>query len=147
MAVGVRNDPFLAHTFAVEFDGLVVGGFAEVSGLVVETEVYDYREGGVNDHMHRFAGPVRSPGNIVLRRGMTELQILFAWQHEIAQGTIKRRNGSIILLSSGLEAVRWSFTGGYPVRWTGPELRASGGAVAIETLEIAHAGLSLFPGI
>lgn len=147
MAVGIRIDPFLAHTFAVEFDGLVVGGFAEVSGLGAETEVFDYREGGVNDHMHRFPGPVRYPGNIVLRRGMTDAQTLWSWQSDVAQGTIQRRNGSIVLLSGGIEALRWNFVDGYPARWTGPELRASGAAVALETLEIAHEGLSVAPEI
>jgi phage tail-like protein len=142
----VRVDPFLAHTFAVEFDGLVVGGFAEVSGLVLETEVFEYREGGVNDHMHRLPGPARYPGNILLRRGLTDIPTLWAWQRELALGTILRRDGSIVLLSGGLEAVRWSFKRGYPVRWTGPDLRASGGTVALETLEIAHDGFSLFPG-
>ncbi|MGZ6613086.1 MAG: phage tail protein [Solirubrobacteraceae bacterium] len=146
MAVGVRVDPFLAHAFAVEFDGLVVGGFAEVSGLVVETEVFEYREGGVNDHMHRLPGPLRHPGNILLRRGLTDVHSLWTWQYEIGQGTISRRNGSIVLLDAGVEAIRWNFTGGYPVRWSGPDLRASGGTVALETLEIAHAGLSMSPG-
>lgn len=143
MAVGVRTDPYLAHTFAVEFDGIVVGGFAEVSGLGVETEVFDYREGGLNDHMHRFPGPARYPGNIVLRRGMTDTQTLWNWQNDVAQGVIQRRDGSIVLLSAGQEALRWNFVNGYPARWTGPELRASGAAVALETLEIAHEGLTV----
>jgi phage tail-like protein len=145
MALGVRSDRYLAHGFAVEFDGLVVGGFAEVSGLVVETETYDYREGGVNDRMHRLPGPVRYPSNILLRRGLTDAQELWSWQRDLAQGTIQRRDGSIVLLDAGEEAVRWNFAGGYPARWTGPELRANGATVALETLEIAHAGLSV-PG-
>jgi phage tail-like protein len=146
MAVGARTDPLLAHAFAVEFDGLVVGGFAEVSGLAFETEIYEYREGGLNDHMHRLPGPVRYQGNIILRRGITDAQVLWNWQYEVAQGLIQRRNGSIMLLDAGQEALRWNFTGGYPARWTGPELRANGATVALETLEIAHNGLTLASG-
>jgi phage tail-like protein len=147
VAIGVRIDPLLAHAFLVEFDGLVVGSFAEVTGLALETEIFPYREGGVNDHIHRLPGPVRSPGNIVLRRGVTEVQTLWHWQQDIAQGTIERRNGSIVLFDAGLPVVRWNFAGGYPARWTGPELRAATAAVALETLEIAHAGLTLAPSL
>jgi len=36
----------------VEINGLVVGGFSEVSGLEVEIDVEEYREGGKNEYVH-----------------------------------------------------------------------------------------------
>jgi phage tail-like protein len=47
----------------------------------------------------------------------------------------------VLLDSRGEERWRWNFVGAYPVRWSGPELRAATGAVAVETLELAHRGL------
>jgi len=46
---GLRKDPYAGFNFLVEIDGLLVGGFTEVTGLQVETESHDYREGGLNE--------------------------------------------------------------------------------------------------
>jgi phage tail-like protein len=37
--------------------------------------------------------------------------------------------------------MKYHLMNAYPVKWTGPELKASAGAVAIESLEFAHEGL------
>jgi phage tail-like protein len=88
------------------------------------------------------AGPVRYPANLVLRRGLTDARALWEWQHDAATGSVKRRSGSIVLLNdAGEEAWRWNFVDAYPVRWTGPELRAGSATVAVEALELAHRGL------
>ena len=77
--VGARHDPYGAFSFLVEFDGLVAGGFSEASGLQVVVELHDYREGGRNDYIHRLAGPARYPQNLVLKRGLTDNDTLWAW--------------------------------------------------------------------
>ena len=142
MAVGDRNDPYLSFNFLVEIKGLVVGGFSEVSGLRAEIEVKDYREGGVNDYMHKLPGPTRYPSNLILKHGIADYSELWGWYLEVTLGIITRRNGSIILLDSSSEEVwRWDFFDAYPVRWSGPELRAGTAEVAVETLELAHHGL------
>ena len=54
---GVRPlQPYLTFNFAVEIEGLLVGGFTEVSGLESEIEVEEYREGGVNGFVHKLPG-------------------------------------------------------------------------------------------
>ena len=143
MAGGHRQDPYLTFNFQVEIQGLVVGGFSEVLGLQVEIEVEDYREGGLNDYIHKLAGPTRYPSNLVLKHGLTDVDGLWKWQREVTQGVIKRKNGSIVLLdSTGEERWRWNFSGAYPVRWVGPELRAGSADVAVETIELVHRGLT-----
>ena len=52
--LGVRTDPYQVCNFLVEIEGILAGGFSECSGLQVETEVFDYREGGLNEYVHRF---------------------------------------------------------------------------------------------
>jgi phage tail-like protein len=146
MPVGQRTDPFLAFNFLVEIDDLVVGGFSEVSGLQVEIEVHDYREGGLNEYIHKLAGPTRYPSNLTLKRGLMDTDVLGSWLAQVTQGVVQRRNGSIVLLdATGQEAARWNFTAAYPVRWKGPDLQASSSAVAVETLELAHHGLTRSP--
>ena len=139
----VRPDPFLAYSFLVEIEGLIVGGFSEVSGLQVETEVHDYREGGLNAYVHRFAGPTRYPANLVLKHGLSLVDTLWRWHHAVAGGTVTRKNGTIYLLGTTRVPVRaWNFADALPVKWSGPELRADSNAVATETLELVHRGIS-----
>jgi phage tail-like protein len=138
----LRVDPYLAFSFLVEIEGLVTGGFTEVDGLQVEIEVKEYREGGQNDYVHKLAGPARYPSNLVLKRGLTDAMTLWQWCQDTIEGDVERRNGSIVLLDTdGQEAWRWNFVDAYPVKWSGPSLRADSATVAVETLELAHHGL------
>jgi phage tail-like protein len=69
-----RRDPYLAFCFRVTITdaGLneSTGLFKSVSGLEVETEVVDFKEGGVNDYTHKLAGGTKFK-NIVLKRGFS----------------------------------------------------------------------------
>jgi len=143
MALGTRTDPFLGFNFAVEIRSLVVGGFSDVSGLQAELEVQEYREGGLNEYIHKRAGPTRYPSNLTLKKGVTDATALWSWYCNVMQGTIERKNLSIVLMdSAGNEQRRWNFLRAYPVKWTGPDLRAATAEVAAETVELAHDGLS-----
>lgn len=138
----VRLDPYQGCNFIIEIEGLHVGGFSSCSGLQVETEVHEYREGGVNDYVHRFAGPAKHP-SLVLKHGMSPLDGLWQWHQDVVTGAFKRRNGTIYLLNrQRLPVAWWNFKKALPVKWSGPELDAQTGAVAFETVEIAHHGLS-----
>jgi phage tail-like protein len=137
------SDPYLGYDFVVEIDGITVGGFSNVSGLQVQMETEDYREGGRNGYIHKLAGPVRYPRNLVLRRGVMDEDKLWAWQHEILQGKVTRTKVSVVLLGAdGREARRWSFKNAYPVKWDGPELQALNSAVALEAIELTHEGFA-----
>jgi phage tail-like protein len=141
--LGVRGDPYAGFSFLVEIEGLLVGGFSEVSGLQVETEVQSYREGGLNAYVHKLPGPAHYPQNLVLKRGLTDVDTLWSWCQDVARGEIQRRNGTIYLLGrGGRPAIAWNFLGAYPVRWAGPEFRAGSANVAFETIELVHHGIS-----
>ena len=141
MAVAERKDPYSSVRFLVEIDELIVGGFSEVSGLQVETETEEYREGGVNDYVHKLPKGSKYP-NLVLKRGITDSDALWKWHQDVVSGKKARKTGRIILLDlKGNEKLRWTFEDAYAVKWSGPEFKADGNAVAIETLEISHHGI------
>jgi phage tail-like protein len=144
MALGVRRDPYGAFNFLVELAGIIVAGFTEVSGLDAEVQVEEYHEGGQNAYIHRLPGPARYPTNLVLRHGLSDIDQLWRWQASVLRGSVERQNASVVLLGTDGEPVwRWNFRDAYPVRWSGPSLRASTGDVAIESLELVHNGLDL----
>lgn len=141
MPTGVRKDPFATFCFQVEIDSLVVAGFSDVSGIQADTETEEYPEGGVNEYVHKFRKLTRYP-NLVFKRGITDSDALWSWYKDVVDGKVQRRNGAIILLDrEGNPTWRWEFVQAYPVKWTGPDLKADGNTTAIEALELTHNGL------
>lgn len=136
-----RLDPYLGFNFLVEIEGLVVGGFSEVSGLESEIEVTEYREGGLNRYQHSLPGPASYP-HLVLTRGLTDIDTLWNWYDHVTRGIIRRKNGTIMLLDRRhIPVMWWEFRNAYPVKWSGPQLKADSSEVAVEQVELVHEGL------
>jgi phage tail-like protein len=141
-ATGIRFDPYSAFNFFVEIQGILSGGFSEVSGLQAETETQEYSEGGLNHYVHRFAGRTRYPA-LVLKHGLTPLDALWLWHQEVVRGNVVRLNGTIYLLNEmRVPVVWWNFKNAFPTKWVGPDLRAGSNDIAFETIELVHEGLS-----
>jgi phage tail-like protein len=124
-----------------------VAGFSECSGLEATVEVFEYKEGGVNEYVHKF--PTRASfANITLKHGVIYLyDDLWSWHNDFVQGKGKRKDGLIVLLDESRKPAKvWKFKRGIPMKWSGPALNASQSSVAIESLEIAHEGLFLEVG-
>ena len=126
--------------FSIEIQDVVVGHFAECSGLELEWEVMPYAEGGQNAFVHQLRGRITYP-NLVLKRGITDDEAFTRW----LLGTKKREERGTItvkLLDSRAQTLRsWAFAGACPVKWRGPTLASGSANLAVETLEIAHEGL------
>jgi phage tail-like protein len=136
-----RSYPFPAFTFDVEVDGLVVGSFSEVSGIESEIDVEEYKEGGVNEFVHKLLKNAKS-SNLNLRRGFTTLTVMYDWYKQVVMGNIERRMVTITLLDSQKTQIKsWSFKNCIPVSWKGPELKSDGNAIAIESVQFVHQGL------
>jgi phage tail-like protein len=139
---GLRVDPYQSFNFVVEIEGLLAGGFSSVTGLAIEVESYEYREGGQNEFVHRFAGPTRHPP-LMLKHGLSPIDGLWGWHQDVVAGDITRRNGTIYLLNQAqVPVLWWHFREALPLKWNGPELQAENATVAFETVELAHRGLS-----
>ena len=139
MPTGQRNDPYMSFRFAIEIDG-IIKGFAEASGLQAEAETEDFREGGVNEFPHKIVKGTTFQ-NITLKRGLTSGDELWRWHRDVISGKVERKSISIVLFDNeGNEAWRWNFEQAFPTKWTGPDLKAEGNAIAFESLEFAHHG-------
>jgi phage tail-like protein len=143
MPLADRKDPYSSLHFFVEIDGIDQGGFSEVSGLEVKTDVFEYEEGGLNDHKHKLPGR-SSYTNITLKWGSTDSDALWKWYEKVIQGKVERKNVSIVQYDAKqTEVRRWNLREAYPVKWGGPAYNASSNAVSIETLELAHHGFEV----
>jgi len=106
--------------------------------------VVDYREGTDKGLGRRRLPTLLTSANLTLGRGITDNHELWDWRAEIMQGKGTRKNLSVILMDDqGREKRRWNLVNCWPSKWTGPSFDATTNEVAIETLEIAHEGISM----
>jgi phage tail-like protein len=133
--------PYVSFRFRIEFDSVIAGGFTECSGLQVETEVEEHREGGLNEFSHKLPKGTKY-GTITLKRGFIDTTDLWDWNQKVIAGqTRQRKNLSIILLDSeGNDKIRWDVREALPVKWSSSEFKSDGNTVMVESLELVHHG-------
>jgi phage tail-like protein len=130
--------------FQVEWGGTRIG-FTEISGLNIETDVIEYREGSSPEY-HTIKMPGQQTySNIVLKRGIVKGDNeFFLWIDTIKMNQVVRRDIIISLLDEDHQpVVSWRVKNAWPVKYTGPVLKAHGHEVAIESLELAHEGITV----
>ncbi len=139
------TDPYASFNFLLEIDGIQTAGFSEVTGLNAESNVVEYREGADKTNTMRKLPGLDKYGNVTLKHGLTKDRVLFDWHKAVMDGDIVRKPAmSIVLLNEKREeAVRWNLLEAWPMKWTGPDLKAGASEIAIESLEIAHEGVVL----
>jgi len=147
----MRKDPLPAFCFHVimTIPGLenpMVSFFKSVGGIKLETEVVDYRAGGVNGSTYKLVGATKWP-NLVLKRGYTGDPVMLAWRATWLSNralpkircitTISQLNTQMI----PVPGAQWIFMDCWPCKWEISEFDASKNEVSIETLELAHHGI------
>ncbi|HKJ78300.1 MAG TPA: phage tail protein [Prolixibacteraceae bacterium] len=136
--------PIVKFHFQVEWGGTKIG-FTEVSGLDVETEVVEYRQGASREYSKIKMPGMQKFSNITLKRGTfaTDNEF-FDWWNTVKLNTIERRDISISLLNEEHEpVVVWKVKNAWPSKIQPTDLKADGNEVAIETMEIVHEGLTI----
>jgi len=143
-----RVDEMISSRFAVEIEGILVASFNECSGLSGEIQVHTYREGGLNDFEHKLPG-FTTYSNLTLKSGIASAMELYKWFYQTTLGKVERKHVSVILYNHNRsdgkngEAMRWNLLNAYPVKWEGPAFNASDVNVVMQTLELAHQGITL----
>jgi phage tail-like protein len=119
--------------------------FSEVSGLSVETQVIEYREGNSKVYSTIKMPGLKKYGNVTLKRGaMAKDNSLFDWWNKAQLNKIERKNVVINLLDELHEPViTWTLQNAFPVKVDNANYNSTSNEVLIETIELAHEGLTL----
>ncbi len=126
--------PYGRFRYKVEIEGLEAGGFSEVTGFDASIDVMEYREGDM---------VLKKYGNITLRKGLADSRALYDWMIAGVDGEVTRKTITISLLGqTGDVVAAWRVINAWPVKYTGPDFNATSSEVAVETLEIAHEGMT-----
>lgn len=139
--------PLPVFHFQVQWGGTNLG-FAEVGGLNIETQMIEYRDGLSPVYSSVKMPGIPKYGNITLKRGILPADNdFYTWLNTTKLNKVERRDLTISLLNENHEPVMtWKATNAFPVKVEGPGLKATGNEVAIESIEIAHEGLTIENG-
>lgn len=136
--------PLPKFHFSVDWNGTKIG-FTEVSGLDVETEVIEYRQGASPEYSKIKMPGMQKFSNITMKRGTFKSDNeYYAWWNTVKLNTIQRRDITIKLLNEEHEPViTWKVKNAWPTKVQSTDLKADGNEVAIESIELVHEGLSI----
>ena len=119
--------------------------FQEVTGLDAETDTIDFR--------HNQFSTIKTPGiakgsTVILKKGVFLSDTrFFAWYDAVRRNTIKRETVTIQLLDdSGHSAMTWNLLNAWPTKITGTDLKSEGNEIAVESIALAHEGITIVKG-
>ena len=140
------TDPSAGYRFAVEISGIQEALFTECSGFETKIDTEEYKEGGVNDYVHKLPGR-QSFSNVTLKRGMTSSIELWDWLNRLSTKTAKsdeKKDISVVLYDGkGSERFRWNLTKAYPVKWSSPTMQTDQSSTLVESLELTYQEFTL----
>jgi phage tail-like protein len=117
--------------------------FSEVTGLEVEIEPIEYRDGASPEYSTLKMPGLKKYSNITLKRGVFAGDNgFYDWMNTVKMNTIERRDITISLLNEAHEPIMvWKVKNAWPSKVQSTDLKADGNEVAIETIELVHEGL------
>jgi phage tail-like protein len=140
----MANYPLPKFHFQVQWGGERVG-FTEVTGLDIQIEAIEYREGSSPEY-----SKIKMPGlhkfsNLTLKRGTIKSDSdFYKWINTTSLTKVERRDIIISLLDeTHAPVMTWKAINAFVIKLQASDLKSDGNEVAIETLEVAHEGLNI----
>jgi phage tail-like protein len=146
-----RDNPYGAFNFIVSLggtqgdgaEGTIIGGFSDASGLGVDVNYAEYRNGNEKFNTARKVPNTHKLDDVTLKRGLVGSDDLFIWIKTVRDGTADPRQVTIMLMDEARNTVAtFRLRNAQPKKWSGPTLAAKGGTdVAMEELHLVHEGI------
>lgn len=138
--------PTPKFSFVVDIPGVATNVvFHEVSGLSSDSQEIEYRRGTSRDFSTIKMPGLQKSGNVTLKKGVfAKDNRLFEWLNGVKNNSAKRSIITIKLIDeSGKPTMTWRLTNAWPQKFSSADLNASGNEVAIDSIELAHEGLTI----
>lgn len=128
---------------------LTIGGdtilFQEVTGLNSETQVIEYRVGNSKAFSTVKMPGLQKFGNVTLKKGTFKGDTKLWDMYNKTKANVFERMPAVINLldESGEPAMTWKLANAFPAKITVTDMRTDGNEIAVETIELAHEGLTI----
>lgn len=118
---------------------------SEVSGLETEYDMIEYRAGDSPIFTKQKMPGMRKTSDVTLKKGIfKDDKAMWDWINTVKLNTIKRATVTISLLDEAGKPVKtWELTNAWPKKITVEGFKADGNTAAIETLILAHEGVTV----
>ncbi|USX17926.1 phage tail protein [Oxalobacteraceae bacterium OTU3REALA1] len=113
--------------------------FQTVSGLTVEYDMEEYKEGGENRFSHKLPGRTKY-ADLVLKRGMLTDSALIAWFMDAFRDRVfQPTDVNVILMNEAGDPLRtWKIVQAIPKKWSVSDFNSGENTVVIETMELSY---------
>lgn len=137
--------PLPSFYFKVSISNVGDISCSEVSGLETEFDVIEYRAGDSPVFTKLKMPGLRKTSDVTLKKGMfKDDKAMWDWLNQVNLNIIQRETVTISLLDeSGSPVKTWELTNAWPKKITIEGFKSDGNTAALETLVIAHEGVTL----
>lgn len=136
------NESHVAFRYVVEVGGERIGVFTECELPTIEWETEEVQEGGLNTHVHILPGR-RKAARFTLKHGIGKGRLV-EWYRKALENQFEARKITVALHDVTNKVVAtWVMNDAYPIKWTGPQLKADANAIAIQSIEFACGRVSV----
>lgn len=138
----IRQQTFAAFRFIVNVDGQTQAAFTECTLPVVEWELEEVKEGGLNTFTHQLPGR-RKAAKITLKNGVGKSDLVDWFIQTLSENFARKAVAVSLLDLTSKPVITWNLADAYPVKWTGPTLQSDSTTVAIQSLDFACGEVSV----
>ncbi len=144
LAGPIKHVEQLGSYFAVEITGLTLGYFTDISGLSHDVGVVDVQvTNSKGDVITKKVMGTPTYGDITLKRPLSKDKTFYDWAQKVLKGDLDiRKDGAIVFFSSdNKESGRWSFTMGFPKKWSASDLDVGTDDLMVEEVTLVIEGI------
>lgn len=113
--------------------------FQSVSGLSLEFDVENIKEGGENRFEHKLPGRAKYP-DLSLKRGMLTDSAVIRWMLDALKNRDIKPTDVVVSLLNELHQplITWKIHNAWPRKWNVSDLNATENNVVVETLDLCY---------
>lgn len=136
--------PLPGFHFSVDLGGQIIN-CSEVSGLDIELDVIEYRDGNSQTFSTQKMSGLRKSSDVTIKKGIfADDKDYYEWFNAVAMNTPERKDVTISLLDEEHSPVMtWKLINAWPKKIASPDMKSDSSEVAIESIEIAHEGVTI----
>lgn len=137
-----RTTAHPSFRFLIQIDGIDKAVFSECSLPSIDWDVLEIKEGGQNSYVHLLPGR-RTSAKVTLKSGLGKTD-LYNWYANCMGDNWVRKDVTVRLLDVSSDPVlTWKLAKAFPTKWSSPTLKSDDSTIAIETLELACAEVTV----
>ena len=131
----IRNQLHAAFRYVVDVEGKPQAAFTECTLPVIDWEIEEVKEGGLNTFIHQLPGR-RKANKVTLKNGVGKSDFVDWFLLTMSEKYVRKPVTITLMDVSHQPIMTWSLEGALPIKWTGPQLKSDSNAVAIQTLDL-----------